>query len=83
MNEPTTTREIADTNGKLLTEKQLVKYIQVSRTTINKWRRKYGFPFIKIGAVVRYKMSDVDDWMFYHYFNLPDEQDIDQESDQD
>lgn len=50
---------------KLLTAREVAEYVGVSPCTVNRWRfnEKISLPFIKIGRVIRYKLSDVSDFI--------------------
>ena len=53
-----------DTSSALLTVGEVATLLRVSKSTINKWRLfGGGSRFIKVGAAVRYRTSDVDDWL--------------------
>ena len=48
----------------LLTTDQVAKYLGVSREAVEKWRRENNGPeFIKIGRLVRYRVSAVSSWL--------------------
>jgi predicted DNA-binding transcriptional regulator AlpA len=48
----------------LLREKEVAGQLQVSVGVLHKWRRLGTGPnFVKIGRVVRYRQSAVDDWI--------------------
>jgi len=50
-----------------LTTSQAAKYLQVSTQWLEIGRVKgYGPPFIKLSRLVRYKKSDLDQWMGAH-----------------
>lgn len=40
-------------------------YLQLSVRTLDVWRctGRYGIPYVKIGARVRYRKSDLDAWL--------------------
>ena len=46
----------------LATTKDLMEKYQVTRGTINNWRKE-GLPSIKIGGVVRFDIEVVDNWV--------------------
>ena len=47
---------------KFLKVKQLVEYLQVSQALGYKWVH-YGFvPYIKLGTVVRFRISEIEKW---------------------
>lgn len=49
------------TDDKLLTPKQAAEFLGVKETTLANWRstKRYNLPFIKVGSLVRYKLSDL------------------------
>lgn len=50
----------------LITEKQLLAHLQVSRNTLNHWRKE-GLPYLKLGRrLIRYKLEDVERWIEQH-----------------
>ncbi len=52
---------------RLLTIEQLAESINVGKKRIYDWRyRRLGPPSIKIGNTVRYRQSDVDQWLEAH-----------------
>ena len=58
---------------KLLTTQQLAKMLLVNPETLRSWRWKgtHGPNFIKIGYRVRYKMSDVKEYLDKHPEEIP------------
>lgn len=52
-------------NDELLTEKELAKLLDVSKSCVQKWRRKgKGPPFIKVDEwFVRYNLKEVQEWI--------------------
>jgi predicted DNA-binding transcriptional regulator AlpA len=52
------TRELVD-------EKQAAEHLTVSPGTLSVWRStgRYNLPFVKIGRMVRYRISDLDAWI--------------------
>lgn len=47
-----------------LDERSLCALLAISSVTATKWRAQAkGPPFIKVGRLVRYRMSDVDAWL--------------------
>ena len=57
-------REIKDLNGPLLTEIELSELLSMDRGTLRNWRSAgIGPTFIKIGRSVRYKLSDILDYL--------------------
>ncbi|MCG2609986.1 helix-turn-helix domain-containing protein [Flavobacterium sp. SM15] len=56
------------TNSSLLTTDELAKHLSVSKSHINKLRKKHKtFPVIKIDGAVRFKISEVE--TFFHNLN--------------
>ena len=53
----------------LLTRQQAAEYLGLKTQTLAVWAttHRYNLPFIKIGAVVRYRKADLDAWLA----NLP------------
>ena len=48
----------------LLTEKELAPLLSVSLPTLRAWRLKRQGPgFVKLGSAVRYRPSDIQDWI--------------------
>ena len=47
-----------------LTEKEVAKQIRVSLASLRRWRLVQRGPrFVKVGALVRYRPEDLDEWM--------------------
>lgn len=55
-------RTIAPT---LLSTEDAAIYLGISSRTLETWRckQRYDIPYVKIGSVVRYKISDLDDYI--------------------
>lgn len=53
------------TNSDLLTPKEASQYIGVTEGTLSVWRatRRYEIPYIKVGHLVKYRLSDLDEWL--------------------
>ena len=47
--------------GNLLTTKEVARLLQVSASTLCKWRvsKRQQLPFLKLGRAVRYRVADV------------------------
>ncbi len=45
-----------------ITIEDLMQYLKVGRSTINRWREE-GMPFVKIGRGVRFVLEDVNKWI--------------------
>jgi hypothetical protein len=57
---------MADSNSPqtLLTEMEVSKQLRVSLAALRKWRvLNRGPQYLKIGPLVRYRQSDLDDWL--------------------
>jgi len=47
-----------------LTEKEVAKQIRVSLASLRRWRLvRRGPRFVKVGALVRYRPEDLEQWM--------------------
>ena len=52
------------TSDKLINTQQLSEMLQIQPSTINKARvMRTGIPFVKINRSVRYKLSDIQDYL--------------------
>lgn len=52
------------TNQTFLDSDQAAEYLGLKRTTLEAWRCRGGGPrFAKLGRAVRYRKSDLDDWI--------------------
>ena len=48
----------------LLTTEQAADYLGVKPRTLESWRLKgIGLPFVKVGRLVRYLQTTLDDWL--------------------
>lgn len=48
----------------LMTPAQLAVHLQIPQTTIHQWRhKKVGPPWFRVGRHVRYRWSDVQEWL--------------------
>lgn len=53
-----------DTPQKLLTTEQAAEYLNVSRQKLEKYRQRDKGPrYAKLGGNVRYRPSDLDEWV--------------------
>lgn len=61
----TSLNDIVNRTRELLDEKQAAAFLTLSPGTLSVWRStgRYKIPFIKIGARVRYKRTDLDAWL--------------------
>ena len=48
---------------KYLTTEEVCKLIKVSSRTVFEWRQRHLLPFIQIGSNIRYRLSDVEDFL--------------------
>ena len=57
--------QIVKRTRELLDEKQAAEHLTVSPGTLSVWRStgRYNLPFVKIGRMVRYRVSDLDAWI--------------------
>lgn len=51
------------TGSELLTTREVMEYLQVSRTKIWEMVNKQGLPAFKLGGDYRYRRSEVDTWL--------------------
>jgi len=45
-----------------ITTEELCKWLKISKTTANTWRRR-GLPFVRVGNAVRYEKIKVKKWL--------------------
>jgi excisionase family DNA binding protein len=50
-------------DDELWTTRELQEFLKVSQTTIEKWRRQRGLPYVRLGRVVRFVPNDVRAWV--------------------
>lgn len=57
--------EIVQRNRDLLDEKAAAAFLDVKPGSLSVWRSvgRYAIPFIKIGRKVRYRHSDLENWL--------------------
>jgi len=57
--------KLVERNPKLLDDKQAAEYLTVTPGTLSVWRStgRYALPFVKVGRMVRYRLSDLDTWL--------------------
>lgn len=57
--------KLVERNPKLLNDKQAAEYLTVSAGTLSVWRStgRYALPFVKVGRMVRYRLTDLDAWL--------------------
>ena len=59
-----TWRQNASADKPFLTTQEAADYLRLQRTTLEAWRCRGGGPrFAKFGRSVRYRLSDLDDWI--------------------
>ena len=60
-----TLSKIVERTCELLDEKQAAELLTVSPGTLSVWRStgRYNLPFVKVGRMVRYRLSDLDAWL--------------------
>ena len=49
----------------LLTEAEAAAFLSLKAETLATWRctKRYSLPFIRVGRAIRYRMSDVEDFL--------------------
>lgn len=58
-------------NKRLLTETEVAAQLQISEKTLRNWRQdRKGLNYVKVGANVRYKQKDIDEYIEQHTINL-------------
>lgn len=52
----------------LLDEQSAASHLGVAPNTLSVWRStgRYNLPFVKVGRLVRYRLSDLDAWIQKH-----------------
>jgi excisionase family DNA binding protein len=55
----------AESTNILLSDKEATEHLGLANGTLSVWRceGRYNIPFIKVGANVRYRRSDLDAWL--------------------
>ena len=48
---------------KLLNVEQIAEILQVKKSTIREWTHKKFIPFVKFGKLVRFRESDILNWL--------------------
>ena len=58
-------QEIIEAGRELLDEQAAAAFLDVSPGTLSVWRStgRYALPFVKIGRKVRYRRSDLAEWV--------------------
>ena len=54
----------------VMTEKQLCDILNMKPSTIARLRREEGLPHIRVGKLIRYSYTDVQEWLKGHKVNL-------------
>lgn len=65
----TTVSQNADPRTALLSIDQAADYLNITKATLYTWRSRragYGPPAVKVGGCVRFRQSDLDDWISAH-----------------
>jgi len=47
----------------LLNIKEVAEYLQVETATLYHWSKQGKIPAMKVGALWRYRQSDIDEWL--------------------
>lgn len=47
----------------LMTKKEMMEYLRISKGTLDKMMRKREIPFIKLGKRVLFKRQEIDNWL--------------------
>jgi excisionase family DNA binding protein len=55
--------ECADEEEGLWDAAQTGKFLSVSASTVERWRRNRGLPYVRLGRTVRFIPSDVRQWV--------------------
>ena len=67
---PVKTCPAADDGDRLLTRNEFAELAGIKSQTAAKWVcRGFGPPIVKLGATVRYRLSDVREWIEEHTHN--------------
>ncbi len=50
---------------RLLNTEEASQYLGVTRDTLAVWRttRRYELPYIKVGRLVKYRLTDLNEWL--------------------
>jgi predicted DNA-binding transcriptional regulator AlpA len=62
--------------SKLLSAEETAEFLGTATGTLAAWRctKKYDLPYVKIGALVRYRMADLTAFVSRRTVNLPQEE---------
>jgi excisionase family DNA binding protein len=57
--------DVVETTKRLLTPTQAAEMLGVNEQTLAVWRSqgRYDLPYVRVGRCVRYKLSDVEQWI--------------------
>jgi predicted DNA-binding transcriptional regulator AlpA len=60
--------------SKLLSAEETAEFLGTTTGTLAAWRctKKYDLPYVKIGALVRYRKADLTAWVSRRAVNLPE-----------
>ena len=47
----------------VMDKEQCAAYLGVGTSTVERWRDTEGLPFVKIGAIARYRRAAIDAWL--------------------
>lgn len=52
-------------NDKLLNSQQTSDFLGITKDTLAVWRttKRYPIPYIKVGHLIKYKLSDLERWL--------------------
>lgn len=50
-------------NQRLITKEQLSEWLSVPIKTIQDWVYKRKIPFVKVGSLVRFRVSEIESWI--------------------
>ncbi len=63
-----------DKTDQLLTREQAAQYLGVSKGTLEVWActKRYNLPYVKIGRLVKYRLSDLDGFIARRTISHPE-----------
>ena len=47
----------------VMDKEQCAAYLGVGASTVERWRDTEGLPYVKIGAIARYRRAAIDEWL--------------------
>jgi|JI8StandDraft_1071087.scaffolds.fasta_scaffold00432_39 excisionase family DNA binding protein len=58
-------KNMLENRGKFLTSNEAAEYLGLKPSTLHVWRctKRFNLPYIKVGRLVKYKISDLDDFI--------------------